>query len=480
MQENEFEKQLKKMMDEFQLSPSASVWDKVNRRINEPKRRKRPFIFLLFAALITAGYFMYHISEKHEQILNNYTNNKINNGVTADSISLQDSDKLYVQKTFDDKNVHDSSANNKTTLLKDEKRIFDKRPNSIKAATNGIVNNKNLSLNKTSLIASQNNSSNYHQQINAQSSKQNNINAFHNNQPDDSNLIFPKQSTIIDDSAKSIEQEVVKDNTFVNTDSAIIVQSRSDVTVNNTTKKSSSIYKTPNWQFGIAAFYGRSNIVEGLSSVKSLPAQYLNNPGNPDTVFNNKHSYSSSDSYQFGVVIQKKILRHSFITAGINFVHLSAKSDVGNIVNSAITISNFNGSANYFINGYAQPGSLKTFINKYNFIELPVYFQQDFLRKKNISFSYNAGISVRQLISSDALIYDQYNNIYFSKDDLLRKTQFQFLAGLNFKINAGKNSSFFLGPQFTYSLSDLIKNSSSNNFHFINYGLQAGFLLHKK
>jgi adenylate kinase family enzyme len=48
MQENEFEKQLKDMMDEFKLVPSASVWEKVSRRLNEGRRKKRPFIFLLF------------------------------------------------------------------------------------------------------------------------------------------------------------------------------------------------------------------------------------------------------------------------------------------------------------------------------------------------------------------------------------------------------------------------------------------------
>ena len=54
--------------------------------------------------------------------------------------------------------------------------------------------------------------------------------------------------------------------------------------------------------------------------------------------------------------------------------------------------------------------------------------------------------SVRQLLSSNALIYNPGNNIYFSKDALLRKTQFQFTAGLNFEINTGKTNSIFVGP----------------------------------
>jgi hypothetical protein len=150
---------------------------------------------------------------------------------------------------------------------------------------------------------------------------------------------------------------------------------------------------------------------------------------------------------------------------------------VGKTNDSGILISGSLGSV-YNINQYFQSGSLQTFTSKYNFIELPVYFQQDFFPNKKVSFSYNAGLSVRQLISSDALIYDPYKNIYFFKDDLLRKTQFQFLAGLNLKINTGSNS-IYAGPQFSYSLSDLFK-SSNSSFHLINCGLQVGVMFHKK
>ena len=60
MQENEFEKQVKQMMDEFKLQPSDEMWPKIDRRINGDKRRKTPFYFVACICLLVAGFIMYH------------------------------------------------------------------------------------------------------------------------------------------------------------------------------------------------------------------------------------------------------------------------------------------------------------------------------------------------------------------------------------------------------------------------------------
>src|SRR5215831_9855336 len=61
MQENEFEKQVREMMEKFRIAPSDSVWDKVEQRIPKEKRRRRWVVFfLLFAGLTVSGYVMYN------------------------------------------------------------------------------------------------------------------------------------------------------------------------------------------------------------------------------------------------------------------------------------------------------------------------------------------------------------------------------------------------------------------------------------
>ena len=59
MQENEFEKRVQKMMEEWKVRPSVSVWSGVEKRIRE-KRRKRRWLLVIpmLAGLALGGYFV--------------------------------------------------------------------------------------------------------------------------------------------------------------------------------------------------------------------------------------------------------------------------------------------------------------------------------------------------------------------------------------------------------------------------------------
>lgn len=68
MQENDFEKQVRQLMGDMNLTPSEPVWTAVERRIQKKERRRRG-IFLLFflTALLTGGYFLYQNSLKSKE-----------------------------------------------------------------------------------------------------------------------------------------------------------------------------------------------------------------------------------------------------------------------------------------------------------------------------------------------------------------------------------------------------------------------------
>ena len=56
MHDTRFEKEVQKKMEELAFSPSAAVWEKVEREINAEKRRRFPIFWLFFfGALLTAG-----------------------------------------------------------------------------------------------------------------------------------------------------------------------------------------------------------------------------------------------------------------------------------------------------------------------------------------------------------------------------------------------------------------------------------------
>src|SRR3569833_2461296 len=59
MPENEFEKQVKELMEELRFSPSAPVWEKIKKRISEKRRRVWPIFFFFFFVATVGGYFLY-------------------------------------------------------------------------------------------------------------------------------------------------------------------------------------------------------------------------------------------------------------------------------------------------------------------------------------------------------------------------------------------------------------------------------------
>src|SRR5690349_1871508 len=63
MAENEFEKNVRKEMDEFKVHPSKEIWPKIEERIRERNRKRRILFFVLFPLIaLMIGYGVYNFS----------------------------------------------------------------------------------------------------------------------------------------------------------------------------------------------------------------------------------------------------------------------------------------------------------------------------------------------------------------------------------------------------------------------------------
>ena len=51
MAANEFEKNVRKEMDDFKFRPSETVWPKIEERIREKNRKRRILFFVLFSLI---------------------------------------------------------------------------------------------------------------------------------------------------------------------------------------------------------------------------------------------------------------------------------------------------------------------------------------------------------------------------------------------------------------------------------------------
>jgi hypothetical protein len=477
MQENEFEKQLKRAMDDFRIVPPASAWENISRRLDKKRRPKLPFIFLLAAGLFITGYYVFKGYKKQSPQapgIAEHTKNKYSNTGTA---SLGKADSLYIGKDHtaglfsENNNTVNKNSYAKQNRLKESKRV-----------TNYNVGTT-LIPGKNNIVAKQYNISEPLQQTGNNNEENNTITT--SNYSENNNLNPVKQADTVSQTANDVVTDNIYNGNPLRPDStAVTSNNTSDISFTSNKKVSVSTKHISKWRLGITAFYGKSNAIEAIAGSDKAASSNAFTPGSlsgADTALYREHPYTASDAYQFGIVIQRNIIKNGFLSAGLIFTHLSTKSDISKEVNSTYIIQNFDRSNSFYaLSSYYQPGSKNSFVNKYNFIELPVHFQHDLFPANKFSLSYNAGFSLRQLLSSDALIYNEYNNIYFSQEDQLRKIQIQFLAGANLRYKASKTTSLYLGPQFSYSLSNMLKTGNNGNFHFLVYGLQAELLLQKR
>jgi hypothetical protein len=495
MPENEFEKQVKELMEQFHISPSAPVWEKIKKRITEKKRRIWPVFFLLASVIIVSVYFFYADIKHSNQNLK--TAQPTNNSASKQNIKKEENKnpenqtaKSLAEKINkeDLRTAENHPANNETGSNNKQSKNNLQHLNNKKLAENSFskkqtaepnTNNTGNEIKAQSQInapqvALNNTENNVQQTIDTAANNASVINA----QTEQQNIV----STNIQSGSDSLQ--TVADNIKDEADTATV---NKEVTADNETqnkKTSPKKLKNSKWLFGITGMYGSSNIADKLTSIngeKSLSqASYLT-PGSPlsNSSVVLKNPYNTNKAYSFGITVQRKIFRNSAISTGVNFAHLSSKNTTAISIDSVLiaVVANYQGNSTG--GNFYRAGTAKTYINHFNFIEIPVTFQSNIFSIKNFSLLYDAGFSVRRLLSSKSLIYNSKNNSFFYDDDLLRRTQFQINAGLNFQLHT-KAGNFLVGPQLQYSLSPYLKTSDYNKLHFVNYGIRASWLFNKK
>ena len=97
MQQNELEKQVKEMMNDFQVIPSEPVWNKIKKQLHKKRRRVWPYIFLLLMLALTSGAIIYFNDVMHKNLKQSQTaaNNKKDNlnSKKIQEIKKQDSEE---------------------------------------------------------------------------------------------------------------------------------------------------------------------------------------------------------------------------------------------------------------------------------------------------------------------------------------------------------------------------------------------------
>jgi hypothetical protein len=470
MQENEFEKRVREIMDEFKITPSGSVWDKVEQQIPKQKRRRRWMIlFFLLAGLTVSGYFIYYNYNNVTTTANTTVNNKENQTKNdSNSISLSNEYASNIKPYPNENKIQQDQSNQKIREEKSnaaiDKKVYN---NNLSNFAKDEPSSKTVDKNEDSAAANQT------EELTKQEApvKQ------------ETEKIIGSDTTIKNATTlnSADEQQENGSNKQLLKDS-----SQTLVTVDSRNKESSKKNVHKKWQFGVTAFYGRSDVFENLLGIQvntvPVPASYYADQNGVTGFQRTPVTYSrdikARAAFSIGVATKRYLTSKSNLNIGLQYSKFQTEIQTGPMQDSSAVFryNNLNAAPSTNLIGYYKPGTENAHKNAYSFIQIPVLYEHSLLKNKLLW--WNAGASVARLISSNALVYDNYNNVYYNNNDLLRKTQITLLAGVNARFHLG-TTAINLGPQFQYGLTNLFRHNDYGSQHLFTWGLQANIFFRK-
>ncbi|MGN6401068.1 MAG: hypothetical protein ACTHMD_11480 [Flavisolibacter sp.] len=476
--QNSFEKQVKNKMDELQFEPTAPVWQNIEKQIRTKKDRKRLILWLPFLCLLLCGGTWWFSIGNHSSA-NRPTTNKpvVNKTAVVNKNSMQNATTL--QLSVETKNTTQPIKENN---IVQQEIVNDKiEPAAIKR--NYIFNNDLSLLKKPSPSAKKMNKASVVASPKLVARNEKIIAVSGKEVKESGELNQPVSKEINSKSLSSKKGDSSLQKTIDRKDSAAkykVADVKADTTNNAvaTTKKSQK-KKSPNWNFGVLANAGTSGIGKGLGSLslnKSLDAMAVSSPGTAPQNNNQNPSPVKNDiSFSIGFVARKKLSDRISFSTGLQYNYYSSNITVGKMrQDSAVyNYSLAQSFSRYYLNSGA---SFKDYHNQYHFISLPVSVDWQVLKK--VPLALQAGLSLQQLISTNALLYDAQNNIYFTDKSLFNKTQLFSNLGFSYAIINKEKMSLLIGPQMQYGISKLDKNGSAK--HLFSLGITTQILFQKK
>ena len=456
MEENKFERQVRQKMDELKINPSDSVWENVKSGIEKRKNRKWAFLilFFLFALLLTGGYWLYNTNHSifiEKEISNNIKKEIEDSSFIKKSNTTEERNKTAQLNTEISKQVNKKIYSADKEVAKKQSIITIKRKIKGQKSANIVVA---ISSAEAEIV---NRPAKIDEEIKS--------NEF-NNKPDDGNLnnIKPglqNELATVDSNKKNIPA-----------DKAITKKlAKQEDTLSDVSKKKSLSAKSKNrWNVGFFISGGISHIGNQFLGFGNSNADYLQALSNANPsggiIITYPSKVKNSGGYIAGIFMEKEISFKTKFSLGINYKEFNTSTLIGQKNDTTGTYSARNTQLRYF--------------NNFKFIELPVQLKVRLGSRNSFPVFWTGGITLSQLINSNALQFDPYTATYYKNNSLFNKTQIGLNTGFSAVLFQNQKAAILFGPYFYYSASQLAKKGLYNKKHFVFIGLHTEILFGKK
>ncbi|MEP6583248.1 MAG: hypothetical protein ABJA90_03230 [Ginsengibacter sp.] len=472
MEENKFEKQVRQKMGELKLNPSEPVWENVKKRIEKRRTKKwELFIFfLLFVLLLSGAYLLFNNSGELTP-----SSHKIANHIKKQpGDSASNKDRVFEETNkandllFERKNVSKPQAvanNNKEIIKPVSRNIAKKIITTRQSKSRIIVAISNPQTDIAESLVKPGEELESKQVIDAT------VNS--NIKIEVTSSIKEVTSSIKNDDARI---DSVDKNVSANNDISKELAKPKDTVAFKEGKKSENHLSKNKWNIGILISAGISHIGNQFLGLGYTPTDYsrdqLNNGSTGGgVIITNPSKVKNSVGYITGIFLEKNISSKTKISFGINYKVFSTSNLVGPKNDSADTYKAINASGP--VNATA------SYYNHFRFIEFPVCLSMQLTKNKSFPLFWNLGISLTQMISSDALQFDPYKGEYFKRNSFFNKTQLGLSTGVSASFFNRQKFPVTFGPYFYYSVSSLSNTGLYDKKHLVCFGLEGRIKISK-
>jgi len=470
MEQNNFEKNVQQKMDEFKIAPSDSVWTNVEKRIGR-KDKDRKLIFILFfliVVLLSGGYWLLKSSTNNQKnnqqignVIKNKSNSKARNNVDSSFENLQtntgnpslrpDTAEVSAMK------IRSAKADSENKVRKDKQQKNDR-------AFKGLISKQKEVYSKPG---------------------NNGDSLFQVNHENKQVLMIPNVLKNETENYANTQSDSSLENK-INTDSVNSSELKSDkgldkiIVKNDSAKRRISAKQKGHWNIGFTLSGGESSIETSFLERSFSSADYLSNmpsSGGIPSYYYQPSPIKNSTAFIAGVLVEKDISARGKIVFGLSYKYYSLVNKVGNKIDSILSPSR-----QYFSvsNSYNSFNSSFTYWNNFHYLELPVSFKLGLSKNKKLPLSWEAGVNLSRLISSNALQFKSNAGVYYNDNSLLNKMQVGFHTALAATIFSKQKLPVTFGPYFYYGATSIADKGLYSSKHFSFIGIQTEFLLRKK
>lgn len=245
------------------------------------------------------------------------------------------------------------------------------------------------------------------------------------------------------------------------------------------------------WKFGFSAAAGASSSVGPRIQQQIIATPYYGTlygggtltllPGvNYGSLAGYNVQYSSPNpprpkaSFSLGFFAEKPISHRLSLSIGLSYQYNSTQTKTGAYVDSNISVSS-NGSMTVTKDGFYQQGTSRSYTNAYHVIQLPLVADYLISKTNKIPLTAELGLSVGEIIASNALLYDYPNFVYFKQSHAISQTQATATAALLLGIRS-QHITYRLGPQVQYGMTNLWKPDNGQNQHMMFLGIKLAMI----